>query len=837
MRQSKLSQAIWLFLAIIATVSLSAVALLPIRAAASQPPEPATGQAQTEPHFPKVVTGKVETNTGVPVQAAKIIAVRLDQLGFDQTLTNPAGEYEIILTPGLWFLTVLHTDQTDPPHWVYTHGPQLVHFDHDLEPELKRVNFEVITADATVSGVVQMPDASPPPFSVTVALRNNEGLGRSVEIEADGSFSVRVPNGNYVLYVIPRHPDYAGPRPLPLHVPENGDVDVGVLTLLARDALVTGTVKSETDAPVEGVYVAAWTRFHQGASDITGPDGDYALRLVPGDYLVRPFVPASLPYIYTGGPITLTVESSQVISDVDFILTDAPNTVIGQLATPDGEPVSAAGWVTAKEEMRPVNGSPIREGTFTLYLPDGDFELGARLLPGSEWMAGHAQPVTVAGGETISVTIPVLPRDATLAGALWDPRNEVVVTGVAGMVVAHNPFASAATPINPDNGLYRLNLSAGLWCIGYWLRPDAGYVPLDHHIVAPLQSGLTFPLALPVAERDSIISGLVLDPDGAPLAGAAVVAHGIGPELGQVTLRAISGDDGSFRLPVPHGVYNVWASHARPDWLNPAQATVIARPDAAAELQLQFQEPDIVVSGITQIAGRDNISGTVHIWAYSNAGAGAYSSARLGEPYELNLLSNSDWTIGAVYETSSSYYGTRIQIELGEEDVELDLTLQGPFPKPGPVSITFDAADTQEIVLSDGTRILIPAGAMPAEGIVTLHATPIATLPHHHHARLYPYGYAFVALDSDGNPITGQFNQTVTISFTYDDAHLTQAGLVEHRLKPAYYSTSTQSWTIPTSYVVDRENNRIVMEIDHFTDFSLLNTAESANTFLPLMTH
>ena len=47
------------------------------------------------------------------------------------------------------------------------------------------------------------------------------------------------------------------------------------------------------------------------------------------------------------------------------------------------------------------------------------------------------------------------------------------------------------------------------------------------------------------------------------------------------------------------------------------------------------------------------------------------------------------------------------------------------------------------------------------------------------------------------------------------------AGISESFLKPAYFSTTTNEWTFPESYVVDTEANRVVMQIDHFTDFAL----------------
>jgi hypothetical protein len=138
------------------------------------------------------------------------------------------------------------------------------------------------------------------------------------------------------------------------------------------------------------------------------------------------------------------------------------------------------------------------------------------------------------------------------------------------------------------------------------------------------------------------------------------------------------------------------------------------------------------------------------------------------------------------------------------------------------VAVTFDASQPQRIVLADGTHIYVPAGALPVTGRVTLHITPIATLPHQQHANVYKYGYAFIAVDGDGEPITSHFNQEVAIGFTYDEAELRRAGIWEHLLKPAYFSTTDNRWTFPTSYVIDTAHDQVVMQIDHFTDFALM---------------
>lgn len=788
---------------------------------------------------PKVVEGFVETNTGAPVANALVIANRLDYPGHQETLSQADGSYRLHLSGGLWSLTVNHTDSSNPANWVYRQPPQLVHFDKDLQPETKTVNFEVMTADSHVSGSIEMPDGSTAPFTVTVNLHNSEGIGRrQILPPGQSDFDIQVPHGNYILRVVPHDPGYAGPPPQPVYAPENDTLAVGTLTLVAKDATLSGAVTDSAGSGVEGVRVVGWTQTHQGAQTMTNPDGSYVLAVIPGDWLIKPQVPPELPYVYLGRPLTATVASLEHIADLDFELTDAPNQVVGQLVDQNGDPVHAQGWAAAANGGSPVNGAPIAGGNFTIYLPDGDYNVGVHLAPGSEWLPGAPQPVTVSGGETVTLTVPLLPQNANIIGALWDPRNEVVVTGVQGRVMANNPFAWASDAINPANGTYKLGVSAGLWHLSYAVAPDSGYVALDHHKIVPIEAGQTLAAPLPVAERDSIISGVVLQPDGSPLPGAMVAADGIGGQIGQVTLRALTDDLGRFQLAVPHGTYRLRAAHEDAqanNWLNPVLRTVIAPPNGSVSgVTLMFRQADAELTGVTSIAGDPAVNGRVHIWAYSSSGAATYTSVMLGDTYTLNLLQGERWHIGAVLETDDSFYGVRTAVFISSSHQTLDLELNGPFPKPGPVVVTFDAAEAQDLALADGTRIFIPAGAMPVSGEVTLHITPIATFPHQHHARLYKYGYAFIATDETGTPITSSFNQNVIIRFSYDEADLDDFDLREAYLKPAYFSTSTQSWTIPDSYVVDTDNDQVTMQIDHFTDFSLLN-GPVFELFLPVI--
>ncbi len=84
-------------------------------------------------------------------------------------------------------------------------------------------------------------------------------------------------------------------------------------------------------------------------------------------------------------------------------------------------------------------------------------------------------------------------------------------------------------------------------------------------------------------------------------------------------------------------------------------------------------------------------------------------------------------------------------------------------------------------------------------------------------------------MDSRSTPT---FNQDVLIRFTYSQAELLALHIHEALLKPAYFSTTQDEWTIPDSYVVDTEANVVSMQIDHFTDFALIGDP-SYSLYLP----
>jgi len=790
---------------------------------------------------PKVVSGTVQAQNGTPIKNAAVVAQRVGRDGEVRTLSAADGSYRLRLTAGLWALTVHPTDASNPLHWVYPDSPQFVYFHDNALPESEQVDFEVLLADAGAFGQVQMPDGSAPTFTVTVAMYNNEGVGRTTQADAvSGAFSLTLPSGGYKVAVHVADPNYLGPVIEPVRLPPNGTLDLGTITLLPRDALITGTLTvSATGTGAESVPVVAWRPDAPGSvHTLSGPGGVYALAVTSGTWQIAPAPRPDQPYLFTGDPVELTLSAGETHPNVDFQLTGTDAVISGVLVDENGDPVTdAEGWAVAVMAGHPGthNGAPICDGAFSINVPAGEYHVMAHLPAGSAYLSTVERLVSVNSGETATITLTVRLKDARIVGALVDPRDNAnqPVSGVPGLVGAWWGTAWSAAPIDTSNGTFDLDVAAGLWHLGYRIASPQ-YARLGGTKNVPVESGQTVAVNLPITQKDARLEGQVLDPDGNPLPGAQVIVHGFAGEVDGLWLHTVSRPDGSFSLALPYGRYRLGAVLPGSDWLKPVETVVNVAPgEVSGGHVLQFRRSDATLSGTLTVTPTQG-QGPVYVFAWSDDGAFVHGRFPVTQTvgggsaegtYSLAVISGTTWHVGAVFETPAAYWMAHQDVFVSHSAERLDLTLNGPHAKPAPVVVRFDASMPQRVALSDGTEIYIPAGAMPVSGTVTLRVVPIATLPNQHSAQVVRYGYAFLATGPDGEPIEAHFNQDVVIRFGYDEADL--GGYPEGRIRPAYFSTTTNEWTYPESYVVDVDANTVTMQIDHFTDFALIRDGMS----------
>ena len=214
---------------------------------------------------------------------------------------------------------------------------------------MKTINFNVLTADATVIGAVELPDHSAPPFTVTVALHNDEGLGRAQDIDVNGQFAFEVPHGVYNLDVRVHDPRFAAPPLRPVAARPLTTTIVPTITLIPRNAFITGTLTDGVN-PVGDVPVIAWSPdTHATFGTRSNDEGVYAIGVYSGTWLVRPAPLPDQPYIFNGDPASVSINFNEIVPDIDFTLIDADATIHGVLVDGSGTPVTSGGWACGGE--------------------------------------------------------------------------------------------------------------------------------------------------------------------------------------------------------------------------------------------------------------------------------------------------------------------------------------------------------------------------------------------------------------------------------------------------------------------------------------------------------
>lgn len=459
----------------------------------------------------------------------------------------------------------------------------------------------------------------------------------------DGRFvlrSRRREGAGFGLAVEVTHPSYAQfVRDLPALAPDEREVDLGDLAL-ELGGRIRGYVVGEGEEPIAGASVRAYTK--EGGEGVpgliligaalgrpslpaeSGPDGSF---LVEGVAPGRVRVIAEKPGYTTASLPDLEVEKGREVAGVKLVL-ERGASIRGIVVQPDGRPIEGATirWMqnfidlsdgtsttslmserrieTGKDGLFEITGLEER-GYDVTASKDGFLSATARdVKPGGEPLRLVLQPAGVVFGVV---------RDARTGEAIERPEVTVISVGDAphGTVaigrtekVAFGAEAAAIAHVPEEPGLFACNTIEATR-VKLRVRKE-GYATTT-----------TPPFDVPpggVVRRDvslvpeSVIAGRVLDPQGEPVAGAWVEAERLEPEqavpaAARRVLRRLAasddrvaalvddalesqetGPDGSFRLSVGPGRYEVRATH--PEHADAEELTVELGEGERAEVEL-----------------------------------------------------------------------------------------------------------------------------------------------------------------------------------------------------------------------------------------------------------
>lgn len=439
----------------------------------------------------------------------------------------------------------------------------------------------------TIEGTVTTP-AGVSPDVVSVSVISESGtFSQMASVAVDGSYRVTdLPTGGWILYfhggaadLVSEYYDGAYTRTDATPVVVAADASATADVTLERGGVVEGTVRDDAGRPVADALVSAsrsdWSE--GGAYDVTDAQGHYHLGgLRTGGYRIgaSPALGTPSPYVqgWVGGGTSWSTAS--------VIQVQAGATLTGQDAT---MPTAARATGRLMSAGVPVASGSVRftsttdgsnvvwvttgiDGTFEGRMSPGTYRVqftppeGSTLAP-QYWRQvsseSAATPVTVSSGSVFAFGDVVLATGATLSGRVTGPGGEPAAGVSVSVSVTGGGLAAPRTAVTGDDGTYAVTgLSAGTYQVSFTptaaslLVPEyfddaSGLWEAEPVVVA---AGATVTGIDAVLARGGGADGRVLDADGAPVAGASVLATPVEYSTGAISRMATTGADGRFRV-------------------------------------------------------------------------------------------------------------------------------------------------------------------------------------------------------------------------------------------------------------------------------------------------
>lgn len=582
--------------------------------------------------------------------------------------TDSLGAYSISLAPATYRIQFYPpTSSTFVGHWWSSSGTaRLFSQATDIALAADQTLADVmLETGSVVSGRVTDASSSTPVQGVNVSAYTVGSCCSWVNgtaTAADGTYSIRVPNGTYRLQFYPSSSTsyiaqwWSGGATASRYE-EATDVLVsadvtGKNAALVQGRKITGTVTDNTSSPVAGIRVNAYVsssiccNWQSFAS--TGADGRYTLIVTPGVYKLRFDGPPDRTYLtaWSGGATifenaaAVDASAGDAVSDISL----TPGVAItghvtdGQGHGVGGVGVSAfAGGANATCCTFVTGTGTDPTGAYALIVPAGTYRLG--FFPArdsgfvSQWYGGagvaavhfadaldvtptaSGTDVALASGSTLTGHVTRASDGAAISGAFvsaFKGGSAICCSWVAG---TSTDTTGSYTLVVPANGTYRIQFSGGrgssytaVWYDG--ASGAAGFAgALDIAAGQTLNASLT---------TGRIISGTVTSNGTTGVANVGIGVFAGGTTASCCTWVAGTGTapDGTYQIVVPSGKYRLsfWPprdSSYRGQWYG-GPAVAAQNFDRAIDIDTSAGNVTIDVTLATgwRISGRVTSDGT-----------------------------------------------------------------------------------------------------------------------------------------------------------------------------------------------------------------------------------
>ncbi|MNM04677.1 Cellulosome-anchoring protein precursor [compost metagenome] len=410
-----------------------------------------------------------------------------------------------------------------------------------------------------VTGEVAYEDGTPiSSGSVSIRSANTDGTYDSYYANVkDGQFKLNLSDGIYEVCRIYNDDLYEIIDVSNTFTIKDGEISPEPLKLVLQNKNVTGSVTREDGAAARrgSLYIQSTNLNSVNQSYSTYvTNGTFRLNLPDGSYQVSSY------YDYDAQE---SIQLWDTFSVVNGKLNSSPlnitiknKNVTGSLVYEDGT-AAANGSMTLRNT---ATGSTyfdiqVKNGQFSLYLPDGEYEISKYLNSATNEVSPISYVFSVTNGQSVPATLSVKTKDKNLVGTVAYENGNAVGNGRLSIrgTVANSTYAYFSAEVR--NGRFSAYIPDGNYeASGYTIYSDySGTIPISY--VFSVVDGVMVPGPLDIKIRNNNIIGTVALADGTAVSDGRILIRDTTRSM--MYMPWIT--DGRIELYLPDGTYEVTA--------------------------------------------------------------------------------------------------------------------------------------------------------------------------------------------------------------------------------------------------------------------------------------
>lgn len=836
----------------------------------------------------KTIKVSITDGVGAITSGVSVYVSRSDGNSYDYSSTTTAtnGVYELKATKGKYYVSAYCTNYSNCDYSGYPNTyVALSESDSSASATLKfklnKSSLAIAVSDGSkgIGGVY----VSAYTYAGTSAYTTgtSDYVYISGKTNSGGAVTLKVPAGTYTVWVsAPYESNYSS---------LSKEVTVGDAELLAvpvvlssKSAKFTVTVKDENGNAITRANVSGWTN-DSGTYDYfwgkTSSTGTFTANAVDGRkyqvgaYYWPPYengIPTTNICNYNlEGYQTAKASASGVSLTYTFPLCD--HTV--SLKTVDSSGVlvdTSSGWVEVKPAAQTSSdgyyagtGATITNGKGSAKMRPNTKYTGKLSTWGTDYSAGDKVTFTTgASGGTSDVSLVLSKIDATISGSFIDSAGNAVSVKDTSYLYVYTTKDGNYRSCSTNQGTYTCDVSAGNWCLGYWVDYNSGYVSLS-----PGSSSQCYEVKSKDALKKNITllkTGKILVTVKNPVGGiqantwveataSSVASYGTNKDNYYYGQGCVTGNDGTCTISVgasdsgttyyvnAHTPYNIIKDN---NWTQPDEQSVTLAAGGSAEVILSFGEPDGeitinlletsatisakhvgMVKSVLKASGDDaSVLENATVDIFSNSGAYATGATDSGGTAKLKCTVADKW-YAVAYHIFGNYLYMSEATEFdcpkaGSADAtSKEVKIKQVASLPECQSKSFDASQATTLDCTDGFSVSFPENVLDSYGTnVSVTLAPVVTPFKSNMRPATFYGWRIKASKTDTNEEIITLNGYATITCPCDTSQLEKVGLTLAETQAKYYDSSQDAYK-DVSCTQDTSSCKVTMTTNHLTDF------------------